>query len=151
MQAGPDVIQAFRAHAADIATNAGIPPIQAHGTALDAKIVAVQWKQQPNYRLATASGSDIHALPNLRGKKIAFSPRQAQGVVVLRTLQQLGLRKEDVQLIELNSPQFLTALQSKQVDAAPLAEPTLTKYLTQYGKDGAQAVTSSPIAPSPPR
>ncbi|KAA9149411.1 PhnD/SsuA/transferrin family substrate-binding protein [Amycolatopsis acidicola] len=145
VQAGPDVIQAFRAHAVDVATNAGIPPIQAHGTGLDAKIVAVQWKQQPQYQLATAPGSDVRALGDLRGKKIAFSPGQAQGVVVLRTLEQLGLTKNDVQLVELNSPQFLTALQSKQVDVAPLAEPTLTKYLTQYGKDGARGVVTPAV------
>ena len=145
VQAGPDVIQAFRAHAVDVATNAGIPPIQAHGTGLDAKIVAVQWKQKPQYVLATAPGSAVHALGDLRGKRIAFSPGQAQGVVVLRTLQQLGLTKNDVQLVELNSPQFLTALQSKQVDVAPLAEPTTTKYLTQYGKDGARAVVTPAV------
>lgn len=145
VQAGPDVIQAFRAHAVDIATNAGIPPIQAHGTGLDAKIVAVQWKQKPQYLLATAPGSPVHALGDLRGKKIAFSPGQAQGVVVLRTLEQLGLTKKDVQLVELNSNQFLTALQSKQVDVAPLYEPALTKYLAQYGKDGAQSIVTPAV------
>jgi sulfonate transport system substrate-binding protein len=145
VQAGPDVIQAFRAHAVDVATNAGIPPIQAHGTGLDAKIIGVLWKQKPSYQLATAPGSAIHSLADLRGKKIAFSPGQAQGVVVLRTLEQLGLKKSDVHLVELNSPQFLTALQAKQVDVAPLAEPTLTKYLTQYGKDGAVGVTTPAV------
>ncbi|GAB2965553.1 ABC transporter substrate-binding protein [Amycolatopsis acidiphila] len=143
--AGPDVIQAFRAHAVDIATNAGIPPIQAHGTGLDAKIVAVQWKQQPQYVLATAPGSDVHALGDLRGKKIAFSPGQAQGVVVLRTLEQQGLTKDDVQLVELNSPQFLTSLQAGQVDVAPLAEPTLTKYLTQFGPEGARGIVTPAV------
>ncbi|WP_131786546.1 ABC transporter substrate-binding protein [Protofrankia symbiont of Coriaria ruscifolia] len=143
--AGPDVIQAFRANAVDVATNAGIPPIQAHATGLDAKIVAVQLKTTPTYKLATAPGSAITELSDLRGKKIAFAAGQAQGVVVLRTLQELGLEKKDVQLIELNSPQFLTALQSRQVDVAPLGEPTLTKYLNQYGKDGARAVVTPAV------
>ncbi|HVW44353.1 MAG TPA: ABC transporter substrate-binding protein [Amycolatopsis sp.] len=145
VSAGPDVIQAFRAHAVDIATNAGIPPIQAHGTGLDAKIVGVQWKEKPSYQFATAPGSSVHGLGDLRGKKIAFSPGQAQGAVVLRTLERLGLTKKDVQLVEINSNQFLTALQSKQVDVAPLYEPSLTKYLAQYGKDGAQSIVTPEV------
>ncbi|MDH6285260.1 ABC transporter substrate-binding protein [Rhodococcus sp. NM-2] len=145
VSAGPDVIQAFRGNAVDLATNAAIPPIQAHATGLDAKIVAVREKEQPQYRLATAPGSDITELPDLRGKKIAFSPGQAQGVVILRTLKAQGLTTKDVQLVELPSPQFLTALQSKQVDIAPLSEPTVTKYLNQYGPDGATALATDAV------
>lgn len=140
LSAGPDVIQGFRANSVDLASNAGIPPIQAHTIRFDAKIVAVQVKNQPTYTFATAPGSDVRKLADLRGKKIAFSQGQAQGVVVLRTLKELGLKTGDVQLVRLNSTQFLTALQARQVDAAPLGEPTLTKYLQQYQRDGARAV-----------
>jgi sulfonate transport system substrate-binding protein len=140
ISAGPDVIQGFRANSIDLASNAGIPPIQARAIGFAAKIVAVQARTKPNYQLATAPGSAITGLSDLRGKKIAFSQGQAQGVVVLRTLKQLGLTKDDVTLVPLNSPQFLTALQARQVDTAPLGEPTLTKYLRQYATDGARAV-----------
>ncbi|WP_326558337.1 ABC transporter substrate-binding protein [Micromonospora sp. NBC_01796] len=140
ISAGPDVIQGFRANSIDLASNAGIPPIQARAIGFDAKIVAVQARTKPNYQLATAPGAAIGGLSDLRGKKIGFSQGQAQGVVVLRTLKQLGLGTDDVTLVPLNSPQFLTALQARQVDAAPLGEPTLTKYLRQYGTDGARAV-----------
>lgn len=140
LNAGPDIIQGFRANSIDISENAGLPPIQAHAIRFDAKIVAVRLIDQPTYKFASAPGSGIQQLADLRGKKIAFSQGQAQGAVVLRTLTELGLRTDDVQLVRLNSPQFLTALQSRQVDAAPLAEPNLTKYLTQYQKDGARGV-----------
>lgn len=143
--AGPDVIQGFRARSIDVAANAGIPPIQAEAIGFDARIVAVATKPRPIYEFATAPGSAIGALADLRGKKIAFSQGQAQGVVVLRTLKELGLTQNDVTLIPLNSPQFLTALQSGQVDVAPLGEPTLTKYLTQYRKDGARGIAMSAV------
>ncbi|MGX6600751.1 hypothetical protein ACWKSP_01240 [Micromonosporaceae bacterium Da 78-11] len=45
-----------------------------------------------------------------------------------------------MQLVTLTSNQFLVALQSRQIDAAPLAEPTLTNYLSEYAKDGATAI-----------
>lgn len=145
LTAGPDVIQGFRANAVDLANNAGIPPIQAHNTGLDTKIVAVETRSKPAYQLVTAPHTSIAALKDLRGKKIALSPGQAQGVVVLRTLTELGLSKKDVTLVELPSTQFLTALQAGQVDVAPLAEPTTTKYLSQYAKDGARRIETHAV------
>jgi sulfonate transport system substrate-binding protein len=145
LSAGPDIIQGFRANAVDIANNAGVPPIQAHNTGLDAKIVAVQTRSKPLYQLVTAPHTAIAKLADLRGKKIALSPGQAQGVVVLRTLTELRLSKKDVTLIELPSTQFLTALQAGQVDVAPLAEPTTTKYLSQYEKDGARKIDTNAV------
>ncbi|GAA0898166.1 ABC transporter substrate-binding protein [Virgisporangium aurantiacum] len=138
--AGPDIIQGFRAKSIDIANNAGIPPIQARAINVDAKIVAVQSVPIPIYKLATIPGSGINSLADIKGKKIAFSQGQAQGVVVLRTIKELGLKNSDVTLVPLTSNQFFTALQSKQVDAAPLGEPSLTKYISQFGRDGAKAV-----------
>ncbi len=145
VQAGPDVIQAFRGGSVDVASNAGIPPIHAHATGLDAKIVGVKVRKTANYQLATAPGSSIRTVQDLRGKKIGFSPGQAQGVVVLRTLRAAGIDLDDVQLVELNSPQFLTALQARQIDVAPLGEPTLTKYLEKYSAQGAGAVRTEAV------
>lgn len=145
LSAGPDIIQGFRARSIDLASNAGIPPIQAEAIGVKARIVAVQVRNQPLYVFATAPGSSIGSAQDFRGKKIAFSQGQAQGVVVLRALKKAGLSKDDVELVALPSTQFLTALQSKQVDAAPLGEPTLTKYLSQYGKDGARGVRTDVV------
>ncbi|MFI1096878.1 ABC transporter substrate-binding protein [Streptomyces sp. NPDC020917] len=140
LSAGPDVIQGFRAHSVDLASNAGIPPIQAQAIGVGARIVAVQSRNHPIYTFATAPGTAIGSAQDFRGKKIAFSQGQAQGVVVLRALKEAGLTTGDVKLVALPSTQFLTALQARQVDVAPLGEPVLTKYLAQYGKDGARGV-----------
>ncbi|MGW6943127.1 ABC transporter substrate-binding protein [Streptomyces xanthophaeus] len=145
LNAGPDIIQGFRARSIDVASNAGIPPIQAEAIGVKARIVAVQERRHPSYVFATAPGSSIASVADFKGKKVAFSQGQAQGVVVLRALKKAGLANSDVELVALPSTQFLTALQSKQVDVAPLGEPTLTKYLTQYGKDGARGIKTDVI------
>ncbi|MDQ0793129.1 ABC transporter substrate-binding protein [Streptomyces sp. B1I3] len=145
LSAGPDIIQGFRATSIDLATNAGIPPIQAHAIGVQAKIVGVQVRRYPLYTFATAPGSAVTKAADFRGKKIAFSQGQAQGVVVLRALKEAGLKNSDVELVALPSTQFLTALQSGQVDVAPLGEPTLTKYLDQYAKDGARGVKTEVV------
>jgi len=138
--AGPDVIQAFRAGALDVATNAIIPPIQAHDIGFDATIVSVLERPAPSYVFATAPGVALDTFDDLRGKKIAFSQGQSQGDTVLRTLRTAGISEDEVTFIELPSTQFVTALQGGQVDVAPLSEPVVTKYIDQYEVDGAVAL-----------
>ncbi|MFE2583621.1 ABC transporter substrate-binding protein [Streptomyces sp. NPDC059378] len=143
--AGPDVINAFRAKSLDVANNAGIPPIQAHYQGYDAKIVAIDVTRKPNYLFATKPGSDIRTVADFRGKKLAFSQGQAQGVVLLRALKKAGLKYDDVTLVPLTSNQFLTALQSGQVDVAPLANSQAPAYLQQYGSKGARSIATDVV------
>ncbi|MFB7504144.1 ABC transporter substrate-binding protein [Streptomyces broussonetiae] len=143
--AGPDVINAFRAGSLDLADNAGIPPIQAHYQGYAAKIVAIDITRKPNYLFATKPGSDVHTADDFKGKRLAFSQGQAQGVVLLRALKRAGLRYDDVKLVPLTSNQFLTALQSGQVDVAPLAISQAPAYLKQYGAKGARTIDTDVV------
>ena len=143
--AGPDVINAFRAKSLDLANNAGIPPIQARFQGYDAKIVAINVTRKPNYLFATKPGSDIQSVQDFKGRKLAFSQGQAQGVVLLRALKQAGIGYDDVQLVPLTSNQFLTALQAGQVDIAPLANNQAPAYLEQYGSKGAHTITTDVV------
>ncbi|MEU4931778.1 ABC transporter substrate-binding protein [Streptomyces yokosukanensis] len=143
--AGPDVINAFRAGSLDLANNAGIPPIQAHYQGYGAKIVAIDLTRKPNYLFATKPGSDIRTTHDFRGRRLAFSQGQAQGVVLLRALKQAGLTYDEVKLVPLTSNQFLTALQSGQVDVAPLPNSQAPAYLQQYAAQGARAIDTDVV------
>ncbi|MEU8933158.1 ABC transporter substrate-binding protein [Streptomyces sp. NPDC048409] len=143
--AGPDVINAFRAKSLDLANNAGIPPIQAQFQGFAAKIVAINLTRRPNYLFATKPGSDIRTVADFQGKKLAFSQGQAQGVVLLRALKEAGLAYDDVRLVQLTSNQFLTALQSGQVDVAPLANTQAPSYLQQYAAKGARTIATDVV------
>ncbi|MFC1434553.1 ABC transporter substrate-binding protein [Streptacidiphilus sp. N1-3] len=143
--AGPDVINAFRAHSLDIGNNAGIPPIQAHFQGYDARIVAINLTRKPTYVFATKPHSDISSVAGFKGRKLAFSQGQAQGVVLLRALKQAGLKESDVTLVPLTSNQFLTALEAGQVDIAPLAISQVPAYLTRYGTDGAHTISTDVV------
>jgi len=143
---GPQTIEAFRAKALDIGSVADIPPIHAQWTGLDVKIVAAKFRldpiANPIYVIATAPGSGIARLEDLKGRKIAFSPGQAQGALVLRVLKKLGLKHSDVQLVELPSvgDAYVNALASKLVDAAPIAEANKQRFVQNYARDGARAL-----------
>jgi sulfonate transport system substrate-binding protein len=143
---GPRTIEAFRASALDIGSVADIPPIHATWTGLEVKIVAAKFRkdavQHPIYKLGVAPKAKVETLADLRGKKIAYSPGQAQGALVLRVLQKAGLTRDDVQLVELPSTGdvYPNALASNLVDVAPIAEANIQRYIENYGADGAKLI-----------
>mgnify|MGYP000894738553 CR=1 FL=1 len=144
---GPRTTEAFRANALDIGAVADIPPIHATWTGLPVQIIAAAFRkdplEHPIYKLGIAPGADINRIEDLKGKKIAFSPGQAQGALVLRILQKAGLSKDDVTLVEMPSTGdvYVSALASKLVDAAPIAEANQPRYLANYGSNGARVIS----------
>jgi len=145
LSAGPDIIEGFRAHSIDVAGNAGVPPIQAHSSGVQAKIVAVSTTSKPIYQFATAPGSDVTSVAQFRGKKLAFSQAQAQGVVLLRALKQAGIPGSAVHLVPMTSDEFLTALEARQVDVAVLSQPVTTEYINGFGGKGARIIYTNVV------
>jgi sulfonate transport system substrate-binding protein len=143
---GPATTEAFRAGSLDVGAVAEIPPIHATWTGLDVQIYASvyreNWKDAPVYEFAGAPGVDLESLEDLEGQRIAFSPGQAQGAIVLKALKEAGLTQEDVELIELPSTGdvYSTALAAHEVDVAPLGGTQLFRYLSKYEADGATSV-----------
>ncbi|KAF1049184.1 ABC transporter substrate-binding protein [Xylophilus sp.] len=150
---GPAVTEAFQARALDIGSAANIPPIHAIWVGIPVKIIAWRQKREPlkypGYVIGTSPGSGIRTLADLKGKKIAFSPGQAQGAVVLNTLKVAGLTTRDVQLVDLPATAgvYDNALASNLVDAAPLGRAALTtkRYVADYGKEGARLLEHGPF------
>lgn len=137
---GPYTLEAFRAAALDGGAVGDTPPIHAAFTGLDIKIIAVQRREKPIVALAIAPGSKLSTAADLRGKRIAYAPGQAQGALILRALKKVGLGPADVQLIEITSYEFKDALASHQVDVAPLSGIGLVRYLEQYREQGASSI-----------
>ncbi|TQL69996.1 sulfonate transport system substrate-binding protein [Nocardioides albertanoniae] len=143
---GPQSIEAFRADALDASIVADIPPLFATWTDTPVKIVAVTENpdplENPIYELGVSPKSKVTSLKDLKGKKIAYSPGQAQGALVLKTLEAAGLTQKDVELVEIQSVDdtFANALAANQVDVAPLGGTQLTSYLAKYERDGATSI-----------
>ena len=147
---GPAVNEAFHAKALDVGSAADVPPIHATWTGIPVRIIAVRLRadplNHPLYELGVAPKSGIRTLADLRGKRIAYSPGQVQGEVVLRTLQAEGLTPADVKLVELPSTGgdlYVNALVGGLVDIAPIGAGTQADhYLAKYGSDGAKVLPS---------
>jgi sulfonate transport system substrate-binding protein len=143
---GPQTLEAFRADAIDIGSVADIPPLFAHWTGTDVRIVAaretVDPDEHPTYELGVAPGVDVTDIEDLEGKRIAYSPGQAQGALVLKVLREAGLSQDDVELVEMQSVDdaFSVALSGNQVDVAPLGQALVKTYLAKYEQDGASTI-----------
>ncbi|MFC7646818.1 ABC transporter substrate-binding protein [Streptosporangium lutulentum] len=146
LSGGPQTTEAFRADALDVGAVAEIPSIHATWTGLPVKIVASKLRKDPinhpTYELGIAPGVSVKTLADLRNKKIAYSPGQAQGALMLRVLKKAGLTKNDVTLVELPSTGdvYVTALVSKQVDVAPIGGVNVKRYSAKYGRDGGTTI-----------
>jgi sulfonate transport system substrate-binding protein len=142
---GPAVTEAFHARVLDVGLSADIPPIHATWVGIPVKTIAVMFRadpvRHPLYEIAAAPGSGIATLADLKGKRIAFSPGQVQGEVVLRVLAAEHLTKADVTLVELPSTGadvYINALVGGLVDAAPLAPGApARRYVRDWGAKGA--------------
>lgn len=149
---GPGVTEAFHAKALDVGSGADMPPIHDTWVGLPVKIVAVRLRQHPLqhpiYVLAVSPRSHIDSLADLRGKRIAYSPGQAQGEVVIRTLMSQGLTPKDVTLVELPSTSadvYVNALVSGAIDVAPIGAGAAEKhYLERFASSGAKVLAHGP-------
>ncbi len=151
---GPDTINAFHAKALDVGYSNDVPALQATWLGLDVRVVGIRLRKDPEtpeFQFGIAPKARIATLADLRGKKIAYSPGQAQGSVVLRTLKQYGIRKDEVELVELPSADngYLNALAANLVDAAPLSQMPIKRYAENYGKDGAKILPPYGIKDNP--
>lgn len=146
LSGGPQTSEAFRARALDVGAVAEIPSIFANWNGLPVRNIAYRERQDPVghpiYRFGISPGVEVKSLADFRGKRIAFSPGQAQGALVLRALQAAGLTREDVTLVELPSTGdvYPVALASKQVDVAPIGGVYIRRYINQYGAEGATLI-----------
>ncbi|WEF25592.1 ABC transporter substrate-binding protein [Paracoccus sp. S3-43] len=145
---GPQGSEAFRAKALDVSTVAEIPSIHATWTDLPVRNIAYREREDPiahpvyRFGVTPALGDQIDGLEDFKGRRVAYSPGQAQGALVLRALEAAGLTRDDVTLVELPSTGdvYPVALAAGQVDIAPLGGVNIARYLSQYGDDGARTI-----------
>ncbi|MBL6429083.1 MAG: ABC transporter substrate-binding protein [Maritimibacter sp.] len=85
-------------------------------------IVAVVNAQDQNpiatYGLMVPADSDIQSIADLKGKKIGLPGiASPQGSALIRTLEQNGMTRDDVELVNLPFPGVLQAIEAGSVDA----------------------------------
>jgi sulfonate transport system substrate-binding protein len=83
--------------------------------------------------LVVRKDSPYQSVADLKGKKIAATKGTDPYLFTLRTLQQAGLSKDDVELVHLQHPDGRTALEKGDVDAWAGLDPHMAASQVQAG------------------
>lgn len=141
---GPLRMEALRAGAADVAIVGDVPPILAHHSGQQMKIVGVITSDGPGLLLATSPQSGIKQWQDLRGKRVGVNDGTAQQAVLLRNLAAVGLGAQDIVKVNLGVSEFADALRANQIDAAVVKQPDRARYLLSASRNGALALDNAP-------
>ncbi len=141
---GPLRLEAIRAGAAQVGAVGDVPPILAQFSNADVVIVGAVITSGPATIFATAPGSGIHELKDLKGKKVGINAGTSQQATVFRDLRGSGLTIDDIQPINLGLAEFADALRANQIDAAVLKQPDRARYLATVAGTDAREIPDVP-------
>jgi sulfonate transport system substrate-binding protein len=143
---GPQVVQALEAGAIDVGTLGDVP--LAYTEVANKGVVAIVATQTAGRTsgIVTAPGSNITSIAQLKGKKLAFTQATAPQGFMLHALQNAGLSKADVDLINIASQsQVSAALESHSVDAAATAGQLIYQYQAKNPDTKVLAWSQAPV------
>lgn len=128
---GKQCLDTVMGGAADIATTAEAPTTAA---AMSGQKIAFLARTEYSYiKTLTATGAGIKSLPDLKGKRIAFTAGTGGEVYTVELLKKAGLKKEDVTLVNLRPQDMVAALSSGSIDAYGTWEPHITNGIKALG------------------
>jgi sulfonate transport system substrate-binding protein len=141
---GPLRLEAIRAGAAQVGAVGDVPPILAQFSGAGVVIVGAVTTSGPATIFATAPGSGIKELKDLKGKKVGINAGTSQQATVYRDLRGSGLTIDDIKPINLGLAEFADALRSNQIDAAVLKQPDRYRYLASVAGTDAKEIPDVP-------
>ena len=139
--AGPAILPAMASGDVDIGWFGEFPIVTGYANGVPITLILVDRLNKTNARLVARNGSGIESLKDLKGKKIAVSIGSTSHQHIVRALKMVGLKQEDVTLVNLSPANMPAAFQGGQVDAAFTWEPNIS--IMQ--KDGKVIATTESI------
>ncbi|MFQ8717742.1 MAG: aliphatic sulfonate ABC transporter substrate-binding protein [Enterobacter hormaechei] len=137
--AGPQMLEALNVGSIDLAAG-DIPPIFAQAAGADLVYVGVEPAKPKAEVILVPENSEINSVADLKGHKVAFQKGSSAHNLLLRALQEAGLKFTDIQPVYLTPADARAAFQQKNVDAWAIWDPYYSAALLQGGvrvlKDG---------------
>ena len=120
---GPPMLQAMAGGAVDIGSVGNAPPVFAAAGGDNIAIVGAFQANPQGSALLVPASSPVHAIGQLKGKRIAVAQGSSADYHLLTVLKKAGLSVHDVTLVYLQPAEGLTALASGHVDAWDIWSP----------------------------
>lgn len=138
--AGPQMLEALNVGSIDLGSTGDIPPIFAQAAGADLVYVGVEPPKPKAEVILVPENSPIKSVADLKGRKVAFQKGSSSHNLLLRALQQAGLKFTDIQPTFLTPADARAAFQQGNVDAWAIWDPYYSAALLQGGvrvlKDG---------------
>lgn len=127
--AGPPMISAAQEKRIDVTTVGCVPFILGLGQGVDWVIIGINPEQAYGEGLVARKGSGIATVADLAGKRIGFVRGSTAHFGLAMTLRQIGIRPNQVQLLNMPPAEQLNALKNNGIDAAMVWEPWIQKMV----------------------
>ncbi|HFZ8995272.1 TPA: sulfonate ABC transporter substrate-binding protein [Citrobacter freundii] len=129
--AGPQMLEALNVGSIDLGSTGDIPPIFAQAAGADLLYVGVEPAKPKAEVILVAKNSPIKSVAELKGHKVAFQKGSSSHNLLLRALQQAGLKFTDIQPVYLTPADARAAFQQGNVDAWAIWDPYYSAALLQ--------------------
>ncbi|NLI93606.1 MAG: aliphatic sulfonate ABC transporter substrate-binding protein [Peptococcaceae bacterium] len=127
---GPATTEALAAKSIDFATSLNyVSAIISKANGNDVKIISSYSRFPKAIGLVAGVQSGVNSVSDLKGKKVALQKGTMLHEMLIRALEEANLKASDVEIVGMASPDAANAVLQKQVDAAVLPDPMLTKAI----------------------
>jgi sulfonate transport system substrate-binding protein len=131
--AGPQLLEGLNVGAIDFGTVGEAPPIFAQAAGADLVYVANQPSAPAAEAIVVPQGSAITSVADLKGRKVALNKGSNVHYLLVRALQQAGVKYADVQTVFLPPADARAAFERGAVDAWVIWDPFLAAAEKQLG------------------
>ena len=128
---GPVLMEMFLAGKIDIAVFGDQPAVMGWLRGVDVKAVANFPSSPRNTYIMVADSQHIKTMQDLKGKKISVQIGTVSQHWLFLTLDQAGMKPNDVKMLNVPGGDASIALMTKEIDAAVLSEPTISLLETR--------------------
>lgn len=144
--AGPVLLEALNVGSIDFGTVGEAPPIFAQAAGADLLYIANQPPAPAAEAIVVPKGSTLKSVADLKGKRIALNKGSNVHYLLVRALEQAGLRYTDIQTVFLPPADARAAFERGAVDAWVIWDPFLAAAEQQLGArvlaDGSKLVAN---------
>ena len=126
-ESGPPMNESLASGSSDIGVVGDVPIVSAVAAGQENQMIALTCDAPLSYNLLVSPDSDITPVADLKGKKVATVIGSTAHNLVDKLLKSADLTMGDIELVNISAGDVETVLVNKEVDAAAIWEPTVTR------------------------
>ncbi|WP_439234507.1 sulfonate ABC transporter substrate-binding protein [Lonepinella koalarum] len=121
--AGPPLLEALNVESIDFGTTGGTPPIFAQAAKTDLVYVAYDLPAPSSEAIIVPKDSPARTVTDLKGKKVAFNKGSSAHYLVIKSLEEAGLKYDDIEPVFLSPSDARAAFERGSIDAWAIWDP----------------------------